>query len=196
MNPDFMITCGWCGTHSIDWTSQCKACGGRMPAPAGMELGEPPPAVPRDLPKGFEFRQQWSHNVVALVGGVFLLIGTLLFLVFIIVLPVGALLPLLFMVGGAFMLRIGRKKANGVLNAFRLGVAVEGSVSGVQLDTSQTLNGRHPWVMTYLFKVGSELVEGSITSFSSALETRSKSQPVWVLYDQGDPTHNTIYPPM
>ncbi len=191
-----MTTCGWCGTNSLNWTSQCHACGGRMPVPAGMELGEPPPTVPRSLPRGFEFRQKWSHNVVALVGGIFFLIGTLLFLVFIFVLPVGALLPFLFMIGGAFMMRIGRKKANGVLNAFRHGVAVQGSVSSVHLDTSQTINGRHPWVLTYLFPVGSEMVEGSITSFSSAIETRAKGQPLWVLYLQDDPAHSTVYPPI
>ena len=167
-----------------------------MPAPAGMELGEPPPAVPRPLPKGFEFRQKWSNNVVALVGGIFCAIGTLLFLVMICVLPVGAPLPFLFMVGGAFMMRAGRKQANGVLNAFREGVAVEGNVSGVQLDMSQTINGRHPWIMTYLFPVGGELVEGSVTTFSSAVETRSKGQPLWVLYLQDDPEQSTIYPPI
>lgn len=167
-----------------------------MPAPLGMELGEPPPAAPRTLPKGFEFREKWSHNILALVGGIFFLIGTLLFLVLIIVIPVGALLPFLFMAGGIFMMRIGRKKANGVLNSFRQGVAVEGKVSGVQLDTSQTLNGRHPWVMTYLFPVGNETVEGSLTSFSSTIESRSKGQPLWVLYMQEDPAQNTIYPPI
>lgn len=167
-----------------------------MPAPAGMELGEPPPAVPRALPKGFEFRQKWSHNVVALVGGIFFLIGTLLFIVMIFLIPLGALLPFLFMVGGAFMMRMGRKKANSVLNAFRQGVAVEGSVSDVRLDTSQSINGRNPWVMNYLFPVDDALVEGSLTSFSTALVTRSKGQPLWVLYVKDDPAQNTIYPPI
>lgn len=167
-----------------------------MPVPVGMGLGEPPPAVPRSLPKGFEFRQKWSQNVVAMVGGIFCAIGTLLFLVFIIVLPVGALLPFLFMTGGAFMMRFGRKKANNVLNAFRQGVAVEGSVSDVQLDTTQTMNGRSPWVMTYLFQIGGAMVEGSVTSFSSALQARSKGQPLWVLYIEGDPSQNTVYPPI
>lgn len=191
-----MTTCGWCGTHSLNWIPQCEACGGRMPVPVGMGLGEPPPAVPRSLPKGFEFRQKWSQNVVAMVGGIFCAIGTLLFLVFIIVLPVGALLPFLFMTGGAFMMQFGRKKANNVLNAFRQGVAVEGSISDVQLDTTQTMNGRSPWVMTYLFQIGGAMVEGSVTSFSSALQARSKGQPLWVLYIEGDPSQNTVYPPI
>lgn len=167
-----------------------------MPAPPGMDPGEAPPAAPRSLPKGFEFRQLWSQNVWALVGGIFFLIGMFIFLVFIFVLPMWALIPLLFIVGGAIMMHMGRKKAHGVLNAFRHGVTVQGSVSSVNLNTSQSINGRHPWVMTYLFPVGNEMLEGTLSSFSSALEDRARGQPLWVLYVENDPDQNTVYPPI
>jgi hypothetical protein len=53
-----------------------------MPPQPGEGLGAPPPPIPRPLPKGFEFRRKWSHNILALVGGIFFLVGSVIFLAF------------------------------------------------------------------------------------------------------------------
>ena len=124
------------------------------------------------------------------------LIASLFFAAFVNVRSFGALAPLLFMIVGAVLFRQGRRTATGVLNAFRRGVAVEGKVASVRLDETQSINQRHPWVFTYQFPVGNELVEGSLTSFNSTLATRSRGQPLWVLYVPDDPGQNTIYPPL
>ena len=167
-----------------------------MPAPIGMELGERPPSPPRVLPKGFEFRQKWSRNVATLAGIGLVLIASLFFVAALKARSFAALAPLLFILGGASLFRHGWQTACGVLKAFRKGVAVEGKVVEVRLDKTQSVNQRHPWVMTYQFPVGNELIEGSITSFNSTLGTRGGGQPLWVLYVPDDPTQNTIYPPI
>lgn len=161
-----------------------------------MELGEPPPSVPRVIPKKYEFGIKWSHNIATLVGGLFSLIGTLLFLPMIFVAPIAALLPLLFMIGGFSMFRYGRKRANATLRAFRHGEAVKGKIASIGKDTSQSVNGRHPWRLVYHFEVGNQLQEGVITSFNSTIGSRREGQPLWVLYVKEDPSQNAVYPPL
>jgi len=167
-----------------------------MPAPVGMELGEPPPPPPRVLPKGFEFRQKWSRNVGTLAGCGLILIASLFFVAALKARSFAAMVPLLFMLAGVSLFWHGWRTACGILKAYRKGVVVEGEVVEVRLDKTQSINQRHPWVMTYHFPVGNELVEGSITSFNSVLGTRGGGQPLWVLYVPDDPTQNTIYPPI
>jgi hypothetical protein len=167
-----------------------------MPPQPGEGLGPPPPPVPRPLPKGFAFRRKWSHHVLALVGGIFLLVGSFIFLVFLLVgLLVGTPLPLLFMVGGFVMLRIGRRHAARTLNAFVRGTVVEGKVVSVAQDPSQTMNGVHPWQLTYHFPVAGQLHEGSVVAWDSTITARAPGQPLWVLYLPEDPEQNTAYPP-
>lgn len=168
-----------------------------MPPPPGQGLGEPPPPVPRALPNRFAFRSKWSRNILALVGAIFFLVGTVIFIAFLLVgLLVGTPLPLLFMIGGFAMLRIGRRHAAATLNAFVRGTAVEGKVVSVARDQSQTMNGEHPWKLTYHFPVGNQLHEGTLISWDSTAGARAPGQPLWVLYLPEDPEQNTTYPPL
>lgn len=167
-----------------------------MPPPVGMGLGDAPPSAPRVLPKGFAFRQKWSHNLGTLAGGILFLVSSLVFVGFVNARSWGALAPLFFMLLSAAMFIHGRRSAVAVLNAFRYGVAAEGKVDSLQLDTTQSINQKHPWVMTYHFPVGGSLVEGKLTSYNSTLGKRSVGQPLWVLYLESDPTQSTIYPPL
>jgi quercetin dioxygenase-like cupin family protein len=145
-----------------------------MPRPPGEGLGAPPPAVPRPLPKGFAFRRRWSHNILALVGGIFFLVGGFIFVAFVLLgLLIASPLPLLFMLAGFVMLRIGRRQAASMLNAFIRGTAAEGKVVSVAQDTSQTMNGAHPWRLTYHFAAGGQLHEGSVVSWDSTITARA-----------------------
>ena len=167
-----------------------------MPPQPGEGLGPPPPPVPRPLPKGFEFRQKWSGNILAMVGVIFFLIGGFIFFAFLLLgLLIGTPLPLLFMLGGFIMLLIGRRHARRTLNAFKRGAVVEGKIFGIAQDQSQTMNGVHPWKLTYHFPVGAQLVEGSVVSWDSTITARAAGQPLWVLYLPEDPEQNTAYPP-
>ena len=167
-----------------------------MPPQPGEGLGAPPPPVPRPLPRGFAFRQKWSRNILAIVGGIFLCIGGFIFLAFLLLgLLIGTPLPLLFMLGGFVMLRIGRRGAASTLNAFVRGTVVEGKVASVSQDHSQSINGQHPWQLTYHFPVSGQLHEGTVVSWDSTITARAPGQPLWVLYLPNDPEQNTTYPP-
>lgn len=167
-----------------------------MPPRPGEGLGPPPPPVPRALPKGFAFREKWSRNLYAIVGGGFFLIGSLILVVFLVVgLLVGTPIPLFFVIAGLVMLRNGRRRAANTLNAFIRGTATEGKVVSVAHDLSQSINNEHPWKLTYHFPVGSELHAGHVISWDSTVSARSAGQPLWVLYVPNDPEQNTTYPP-
>ena len=191
-----MHTCPWCSTHYINWQSQCKSCGGRMPPPPGMELGPPPPSVPRELPKNYAFRVRWANNIATLVGGMFTFVGFVLFLPMAVNLLWAALLPLLFLIGGLSIFLHGWRSASAKLRAFRYGEAAQGKIASIGKDTSQSVNGRHPWRLVYHFTVGDQLQEGILTSFDSTIGQRSSGQPLWVLYVPEDPSKNAIYPPL
>jgi hypothetical protein len=40
------------------------------------------------------------------------------------------------------------------------------------------------------------MIEGNIISFDTTAARRDSGQPVWVLYNEADPTENAIYPPL
>jgi hypothetical protein len=168
-----------------------------MEEPAGMALGEPPPVAPRKLPKGYATRVRWTRSLEALLGGVFTLFGLMM------IVPMLAsrmwlpsLFPAFFLIGGLSIFVRGWQRASGVLRAFRYGVAAKGEVRNVQKDTTQTMNGHHPWRLTYTFSVANQILDGEVISFADSVGQRSRGQPLWVLYDEGDPTVNTVFPPM
>ncbi len=190
------VTCGWCGVHYAEWQNRCDSCGGPLPSLPGTQLGAAPPPAPRQLPDGFAFRLLWSRNVLVIVGSIFALLGFLLFLPLLIATSWGALLPLLFMVLGTLLFFFGRRKAKRTLKAFAGGTAVAGEIVDVSLDRSESINSRHPWKLTYHFRVDGNEHEGSATSYDSTVGKREAGQPVWVLYLPGNPAQNTIYPPL
>ena len=195
--PITQYTCGWCNTHFKEWQSKCISCGGPMPPLPGMSLTEEPPPAPRALPKGFETKQKWLGNVPAMVGGIFLLVGVIQFLVFIIVLPLAAPFPLLFMTVGWFIMRIGRKRAQQLINAFQNGRAVKGTITEVYHDGTIQVNGRHPWRINYSFQsAGGQTHEGYARTFDASAQERQRGQPIWVLVNDNNPEENTIYPPV
>lgn len=191
-----MITCGWCNTHYSTWQSRCDSCGGALPLMGSQELGEEPPPAPRKLPKGFAFRTRWSGNIATIAGGAFFVVASLFFTAFLKARTFAALVPLFFMVGGFFLFRQGWIHASKVLRAFRRGIAVGGEVYECRIDRTQSMNGEHPYKLTWHFTVEGRQYEGSVTSFDSTLGSRGRGQPVWVLYVPRDPEQNTLYPPV
>jgi hypothetical protein len=139
-----MITCGWCHTNYAHWQTNCDNCGGPLPPPPGMDPGPKPPETPRKLPSGFAFRVKWSRNVMVIIGGIFFLVGALMLSATLAAKTWIALFPSFFCVGGFFMFLNGRKTAVGILHAFRHGTAVAGQITEVSVDTTQSINNRHP----------------------------------------------------
>lgn len=192
-----MITCGWCGRNYPVWSSQCEGCGGSLPLPPDMDPGSEPPAAPRVFPPGFERSTKWSGNVASLVGLVFFLVGSLLTTVMVITGNVLiALFPLLFVISGLGFLFYGRMRATRTLTAFRDGIAVRGSIVSVETDTSQVINGKNPWSVTYDFPVDNERTKSTQTCFDASVLRLKHGQPIWVLYMSSDPRQSTLYPPL
>ena len=191
-----MHKCPWCTTSYVNWQSKCGQCGGPLAPPPGMEIGPPPPPTPRKLPPAYVRRVRWTSNLPVLIGGGFFLFGLLLFIPMVANRLWAALLPAFFMLGGGSMFRYGWRQASGVLQAFRHGRAVEGRVHRVSWDTSTTVNGEHPWKLVYVFTADDMRREGIITTFDSTAGERSSGQPLWVLYDEADPSRSAIYPPL
>lgn len=94
------------------------------------------------------------------------------------------------------MFRYGWRIAAGRLRAFRDGKAVEGKIYQVGVDATQRVNGRHPSRVVYHFSVDGQVKEGVIITFDTTAEQRWSGQPVWVLYNESDPTENAVYPPL
>lgn len=192
-----MHTCPWCTTSYVSWQSLCQQCGGPLAPPAGHELGPEPPPAPRKLPKAYVKRVRWSQNIATLVGPGFAAVG-LLFAIPMIVnkLWLPSLAPALFILCGVSMFRYGWKIAAARLRAFRIGKAVKGSIYQVGSDTSQHINGRYPSRVVYHFAVEGQRHEGVITTFDTTATRLFAGQPVWVLYNEAEPTENAIYPPL
>jgi hypothetical protein len=167
-----------------------------MPPLPGMELGPPPPPAPRDLPKGFAFRQLVKGNIATVAGACLLGFGGLFTWAMLVAKPIVAVIPGCAVLGGFFIMRHGLVKARRVLRAFREGVAVQGKVASVMSDRSMTVNGQHPLKLIYHFVAEGQEHEGALTSFDRTTGNRLSGQPLWVLHVKGDPAQCTLYPPM
>lgn len=192
-----MFTCGWCNKHYKSWISQCESCGGPMPPPPGMDAGPGPPSAPRTLPRGFAFRMFWSRNVNTIMGAIFTVVSGLFTLSSIAARSWWALLCGLFLFGSAQLLFHGIRTARHILDAFKNGRAVKGRIESVREDHTTTINGRHPWDITYSFQSGGQAYDGKMQTYETATANRYQGRPpVWVLVVDNAPERNTLYPPI
>lgn len=165
-----------------------------MPPPPGMELSEPPPLAPRQLPKGYFWRKLLFQNLLTIIGTVFFVFGSGMTIAFLQANKWVSLIPGFFAMGGFFMLKLGIQDGLNMIRVYRHGDFVPGKVHSLSMDTTYTVNGRHPYKLTYHFQLGNDLFEGSISSFNTVLSTRRSGQPVWVLYLPDHVEVNTLYP--
>ncbi len=200
-----MHTCAWCGTGYAEFRPRCESCGGALPAAPGAPPVDPPPPPPRALPPGFRRRVLYTKNVMTMIGLGFTGIGGFLTLIFAIIaiagrepsLFLGAGFSALFLTGGIFMLRFGLRRGRGILLAFEHGVATQGRVTDVYLDTSIKINNRSPWAVEYAFEAGGRSVRGKAHAWDADLvQELHAGGPVHVLYVENDPERSTLYPPM
>jgi len=161
------------------------------------ELGRAASASPRKLPRTYVKRVRWTENIATLVGLGFTTVGTLFAVPMIVnMLWVPLLAPGFLLLGGVAMFHYGWMIAAARLRAFRVGKAVAGSIHQVGVDATQHINGRHPAKVIYHFRVGDQMHEGVIISFDTTASRFFSGQPVWVLYNEEDPTENAMYPPL
>lgn len=208
-----MITCPWCGTNYQAFQSNCDNCGGSLPMPFESTLTsvEPatthemllsPPLPPRAIPKKVLSRMLLT-DAGAITGGVFLLIGFIFFIVGsaliipIITLPVGLSFAgigflFLFMGMGLFIWRI--RIAQQTVQIIRNGQAALGEIMKVSQNYHVRVNNRYPWVIQYQFNLHGQNYKGKLSTLSQPDLSQQPGKAVYVLYEQDDPSKNTLYP--
>lgn len=190
--PEFIqkavqLECPWCKTFNkvIDETN-CKNCGGPLPAipqsNAGLDKGKPPGNPPRIIPRVY-VRKLKYRNIHFIIGFFF---------------TVPFFWTILFPIIGILMMRYGLKNAKRKLSALENGVKAEGVLIDIYKDSSQTVNGRHPWKLEYEFKTGSgELIFAEKTgAWNSNNRYRKPNDHLWVVYLKEDPKISAIWPPV
>ncbi|MHC1782437.1 MAG: hypothetical protein AB9891_06705 [Anaerolineaceae bacterium] len=205
-----MIICPWCGTNYLEFQSNCKNCCGPIPAPreeaifssSQSELAAPPPPAPRPISNAYAWRlltaDGWALAVLilGLLGFIFTLVGAGLILgivtaiVGIPFLAIGIIFLCLAIAG--LVWRYGR--AWKVLNILRMGEVTSGQIVEVQENYSVRVNGRHPWVIGFQFRVNGQDYNGNITTLNPVGQDIQPGKSAWVLFLPEDPRWNSIYP--
>lgn len=199
------VTCPWCKHH---WPAgmvavECGNCGGALPAPPGPTRAAAPPAIPRRLPQRYTSELLGSKNVGAIVGTIFAAFGALFALIGVglcfVLLPLG----LGFFGFGALFGTIGwllrsasRKSALRQIDALTRGHVAEGQLIGVRQDFSETINGRNPYRIEYVFYVNGQPLGGSTKGWDIVNMLRQPGEPLWVVFLPEDPGTNSIWPPI
>lgn len=208
-----MITCPYCGTNYAQFRSNCKNCGGPLPMPeeqaAVYAIMEAPdervpdaPPAPRKISNGYVWKLLFSDGwgvsafVFLLMGIIFLPLGGALTLG-IVTAFVGipfSLLGLLFFGGG---LGVGvwryQQKAKTV-EVLRNGLPATGEILRVDQNYSVRVNGRHPWTIKYFFGLNGKEYEGQVTTLNRPGLGMQPGRKARVLYLEGAPVHNVLYP--
>jgi hypothetical protein len=144
--------------------------------------------------------------VPSIIGGAFLLVGIgvtipLVWMALSLgpeVALVGVAGPIFALVGGV-LLAVGVRRARRQLHALRDGVAVRGEIVDLYQDTSESINGRHPWAVVYAYEAGGRMHEGTVTSWGRAgavTALYAVGSPVHVLYVRERPERSALYPPI
>lgn len=203
-----MVTCAYCGTTYKTFQPNCYNCGAALPVPAGAPgatadaLPAPPPP-PRQLPRNYIWRVL-SSNAGGIVGLVFSFLGlvfTFLGVVLTLTLPAEArLVTLIFALLGTIFLIVGIvavinsvRRARQLAALLRTGEAALGEIVDLYENSMVTINGAHPWRVTYRFSAEGRETEGEAQTLRRPGKAQQPGQPVYVLYKRGAPQHNTIY---
>lgn len=198
--------CAWCGQRNPNTILECRKCGGPLTPPLGEDPGAAPPPPPRVLPAGYKRRMLFSNTPITLVGGIFLLVGFPLGVIFT---TLGFAIPEIWLfivigggVGGLFtllgggMLYFGIQQGLGKIRPYEHGQATVGEVIAIQQDYSMSVNGRYPWAIVYIFDdARGRPYEGQAITWQHAPNTQAVGNHVFVLYMPDDPHQNVLYPP-
>jgi hypothetical protein len=199
------VTCPWCKQYlaSMPPSGDCHKCGGPLPAPPGETGGPQPPPSPRHIPDQYKKDLLFSKNVGAFVGLAFAIVGVVVAVIgigLVCVVPIVGLGLLLF---GAVFGGIGltlRSSARGAamrkLEALMHGEVAEGKIVSVGPDMTESVNGRHPTRIDYVFTADGRLTSGATNGWDAVNMVRQPGEPLWVVFMANDPTANSIWPPI
>ena len=203
-----MVTCPWCGTSYTTFQSNCKNCGGPLPAQgaiwseSGEELLFPPPPAPRSISTGYLWKLM-STDGWSIAAFTFLILGVIFGVVGlgltagIVTAIVGIpflLMGIAFLAGGAGLGVWRYNEKHKIVDVLRIGETVMGKIGDVQENLFVAINNRHPWNIDYYFTYNGKTHSGRVTTLNRPGISMQPGKPVYVLYMQGNPALNTIYP--
>jgi hypothetical protein len=207
------IVCPWCGTNYTVFQSNCRNCGGTIPAPTETVAARPakrakpgelqfPAPPPREVAPNYVWKlfaqDGWviSGGIFALIGGIFTVTGaglTVGIITAFVGLPFMAL-GLLFLGGGGGVLYWRYQLAQKAANVLRLGQATQGEITALEPNYSVRINGRTPWTIRYTFSLDGTSYEGSHSTLNDPSWTLQPGTPAVVLYLPDKPESNQLYP--
>jgi len=208
--------CRWCSSLSNDpVATSCTSCGGPLPALPARLLRDNPELVvtdadfaaiapgkrPRRLPAGYFSRHLIWKNFGCLWGSIWVGIGAL-FLVAAVPLLIGfppmggifCLVSLLVIGIGVFATLAGMWAPWRKLMALRSGLHAQGTVVDVREDRVDFED--FGFRITYVFETANGAFQGVAKTTDWLASQREEGERIWVVYRPGDPTQNTIWPPV
>lgn len=213
-----VIVCPWCGTNYTAFQSNCRNCGGTIPAPkdsppAAVAEGEAPPRrrarklefpppPPREVAPNYVWRllmqDGWviSAGIFALLGGIFtatgagLTLGIITAFVGVPFLGMG----LLFLGGGLAAGYWRYQIAERSVQVLKSGLAKEGQITGLEPNYSVRINGRTPWTIRYEFSLDGKLYAGATSTLNDPRYSLEPGGRAVILYLPDQPDVNQIYP--
>ena len=207
-----MIICPYCGTNYQAFRTNCKNCGAPLPftagadaplaASAGGDNPPTPPPPPRPVADSYAGRLFLADGwgVVGLVfiilGAIFTLTGAVLTLAIITAL-VG--LPFVaigvgFLAAGGALASSRYQAARQTVRVLREGLATEGSIVRVEQNLNVRVNRRHPWTITYEYRVNGRQSEGRVTTLNVPGANLQLGRAACVLYLPDSPQYSSLYP--
>jgi hypothetical protein len=206
------IVCPWCGTNYTEFLSNCRNCGGPLPAP--KELAPPsekllphwtpptPPAPPREISKNYIWRLMMQDGwmigaaVFALIGAIFAPVGAGL-----VIGVITAFVGIPFLLMGLGFLGLGvwgvvwrYQEAQKVVKVLQEGVSTQGEIVDLVANYNVRVNGQTPWKVTYGFELDGQHYEGTVSTLIPPGLQLQPGMPATVLYLQDTPSQNTLYP--
>lgn len=202
-----MIICPWCGTHYIVFQSNCKNCGGPIPAPLPAASPdevtlEPPPPAPREISDRYVFRLMTVDGgsiaglVLLLLGLIFLLVGlglTLGVVTAFVGIPF-AFFGLANLVAAGVLLNWRYTLKSKIVEVLRDGQVAGGQITAVEQNFSVRINGHNPWIISYRFQIDGQNYTGQVSTLSSPDSYLQPGRQAYILYSPGSPDQNALYP--
>ncbi len=187
MQEIVQVECPWCKTVNkvIDQTN-CKNCGGPLPAishdNSGIKRGTPPTSPPRKLPDIYIKKLKY-RSTLFIIGIVFI---------------VPFIWSVIFPIIGFFLVRSALRTANRKIAALENGIKAEGVLTDIFKDTSETVNGKHPWRLEYEFKIksGKTIFSKKTGAWNNNNRHRKINDKLWVVYLPENPEINAVWPPI
>lgn len=189
--PNTSVTCPWCRTYyaARPTTTNCMNCGGPLPKSVGSGKGDKPESAPRVLPKKFINQVMLWKNTHSLIGVIFMIVGipTILAMGF----------GLIFVGVGYFLYKHGKKIGQEKINALTNGIAAEGKIIDIAPDTSQSINGRNPYIITYTFETKGGVQQlDKVVCWDESNMFRQTNEEIWVVYIPENPQISSPWPPI